>query len=106
METAGVDVRRYDKTAIVRCVQRSRATWRGRDMSLAVRLSQVWIWRPAGWQLVAIQFSTLGSGWTARTAFAPAAADESVNTAGLDGAVAAAVAGRRGGRGVSRGGTA
>jgi hypothetical protein len=62
IETAEVDVRRYDKTAIVRCVQRSRSTWRGQDMSLAVRLSQVWIWRPAGWQLAAIQFSTLGSG--------------------------------------------
>ena len=61
IETTEVDVRRYDKTAIVRCVQRSRATWRGEPMALAVRLSQVWIWRPAGWQLAAIQFSTLGS---------------------------------------------
>jgi hypothetical protein len=62
IETTEVDVRRYDKTAIVRCVQRSRATWRGEPMALAVRLSQVWIWRPGGWQLAAIQFSTLGSG--------------------------------------------
>ena len=46
IETAEVDVRRYDKTAIVRCVQRSRATWRGEPMALTVRLSQVWIWRP------------------------------------------------------------
>ena len=62
IETTEVDVRRYDKTAIVRCVQRSRATWRGEPMALAVRLSQVWIWRPGGWRLAAIQFSTLGSG--------------------------------------------
>jgi hypothetical protein len=62
IETAEVDIRRYDKTAIVRCVQRSRATWRGQDMSLAVRLSQVWIRHQGGWQLAAIQFSTLGSG--------------------------------------------
>jgi hypothetical protein len=62
IETTGVDIRRYDKTAIVRCVQRSRATWRGEPMALAVRLSQVWVWRPGGWQLAAIQFSTLGSG--------------------------------------------
>ena len=62
IETAEVDVRRYDKTAIVRCVQRSRATWRGEAMALAVRLSQVWICQPGGWQLAAIQFSTLGSG--------------------------------------------
>ncbi len=62
IETTEVDVRWYDKTAIVRCVQRSRATWRGEAMALAVRLSQVWIWRPEGWHLAAIQFSTLGSG--------------------------------------------
>jgi hypothetical protein len=62
IETTEADVRRYDKTAIVRCVQRSRATWRGEPMALAVRLSQVWIWRPGGWLLAAIQFSTLGSG--------------------------------------------
>ena len=30
----------------------------------AVRLSQVWIWRPGGWQLAAIQFSTFGSAST------------------------------------------
>ena len=41
VETTEVDVRRYDKTAIVRCVQRSRASWRGDEMTLAVRLSQV-----------------------------------------------------------------
>jgi hypothetical protein len=62
VETSEVDVRRYDNAAVVRCVQRSRASWRGEAMALAVRLSQVWIWRPSGWQLVAIQFSTLGSG--------------------------------------------
>ena len=61
IETTEVDVRRYDKTAIVRCVQRSRASWRGDAMALAVRLSQVWICGPERWQLVAIQFSTLGS---------------------------------------------
>jgi hypothetical protein len=62
IETTEADVRRYDKTAIVRCVQRSRATWRGEAMALAVRLSQVWICQPGGWRLAAIQFSTLGSG--------------------------------------------
>jgi len=43
IETTEVDVRRHDKTAIVRCVQRSRASWRGDPMALAVRLTQVWI---------------------------------------------------------------
>jgi hypothetical protein len=31
-------------------------------MTLAVRLSQVWIQEPDGCQLVAIQFSTIGTG--------------------------------------------
>jgi hypothetical protein len=62
VETTEVDVRRYDKTAIVRCVQRSRASWRGEQMTLAVRLSQVWIQQTDGWRLEALQFSTLGSG--------------------------------------------
>jgi hypothetical protein len=61
IETSEVDVRHYDKTAIVRCAQRCRATWRGEEMALAVRLSQVWIQQPGGWRLAAIQFSTLGS---------------------------------------------
>jgi Domain of unknown function (DUF4440) len=62
IETSGVDVRRYGEAAVVRCVQRSRASWRGEPMALAVRLSQVWIRQPAGRRIVAVQFSTLGSG--------------------------------------------
>src|SRR5580704_16914233 len=59
LDTAELDVRRYDHAAIVRCVQRSRATWRGDAMTLAVRLSQVWIELPGGWRLAGIQFSPL-----------------------------------------------
>ena len=55
-----MDARHYGTTAIVRCAQRSRASWP--RMALAVRLSHVWIQEPGGWQLVAIQFSTLGTG--------------------------------------------
>jgi ketosteroid isomerase-like protein len=62
VETTELDVRHYGTTAIVRCAQRSRATWRGEEMALAVRLSQVWIQEPEGWRLVAIQFSSLGTG--------------------------------------------
>lgn len=62
IETTELDVRHYGTTAIVRCAQRSRASWQGQDMALAVRLSQVWIRETGGWQLVAIQFSTLGAG--------------------------------------------
>jgi ketosteroid isomerase-like protein len=62
VQTSEADARHYGDTAIVRCVQRSRASWRGEPMELAVRLSQVWIRQPGGWRIVAIQFSTLGSG--------------------------------------------
>jgi hypothetical protein len=64
VETTKLDVRHYGTTAIVRCAQRSRASWRGEEMALAVRLRRVWIQEPDGWQLVAIQFSTLGIGRT------------------------------------------
>jgi len=62
IETSEVDVRRYERTAILRCVQHSRATWRGDAMALATRVSQVWIEQPDCWRLAAIQFSTLDPG--------------------------------------------
>jgi hypothetical protein len=52
-------VRRYDHAAIIRCVQRSRATWQGEVMTSTVRLSQVWIESSGGWQLAGIRFSLL-----------------------------------------------
>ena len=61
--TSEVDVRRYGEAAIVCCVQRRRASWRGGPMALAVRLSQVRVREPAGWRIVAIQFSALGPRW-------------------------------------------
>jgi len=62
IETAEADVRRYDKAAIVRCVQRSRATWQGSQLTLAVRMSQVWVHQAGGWRLAGIQFSSLTAG--------------------------------------------
>jgi hypothetical protein len=62
IDTSEVDVRHYDKAAIVRCVQRSRATWQGSQLTLAVRLSQVWVHQPGGWRLAGIQFSPLAAG--------------------------------------------
>jgi hypothetical protein len=59
LTTTELDVRRYDRAAIIRCVQCSRATWHGEVMTLTVRLSQVWIEGPGGWQLAGIQFSSL-----------------------------------------------
>lgn len=60
LESTDVEVCRYDHAAIVRCVQRSRSTWRGQEMTLATRVSQTWVETPAGWQLAGIQFSSLG----------------------------------------------
>jgi hypothetical protein len=59
LDTDELDVRCYDRAAIVRCVQRIRASWRGDVMALTVRLSQVWIELPDGWRLAGIQFSSL-----------------------------------------------
>jgi hypothetical protein len=59
LETTDLDVRQYDRAAIVRCAQRSRAIWLGTEMTLSVRMSQVWVEQFAGWALAAIQFSTL-----------------------------------------------
>lgn len=62
LETSELDVRTYSHAAIVRCAQRSRATWRGQEMTLTVRVSQVWIELPVGWRLAGIQFSPLDQG--------------------------------------------
>jgi hypothetical protein len=59
VDTSETDVRRYAGTAIVRSVQRTRATWRGTTMDLTVRVSHVWIRQAAGWKLAAVQFSSL-----------------------------------------------
>ena len=60
LESTEVEVSRYDHAAIVRCVQRSRSTWRGQEMALATRVSQTWVETAAGWRLAGIQFSSLG----------------------------------------------
>jgi hypothetical protein len=59
LATSETNVRRYGQAAILRCAQRSTATWQGASMSLAVRLSQVWVWQSEGWRLAGIQFSSL-----------------------------------------------
>jgi hypothetical protein len=54
-----LDVRRYERCAIIRDIHHSRATWRGQEMTLKTRRSQVWVEQPEGWKLAAIQFSSL-----------------------------------------------
>jgi hypothetical protein len=58
LETTELDIRHYDRAAIVRCVQRSRASWRGQEMTLSIRLSQTWVEQDEGWRLAGIQFSS------------------------------------------------
>ncbi|GAA3926824.1 nuclear transport factor 2 family protein [Actinoplanes auranticolor] len=60
VDNSETDVQRYDGTAIVRGVQRCRATWRGTPLDLTVRVSHVWIRQAGTWKLAAVQFSTLG----------------------------------------------
>jgi hypothetical protein len=62
IDTSETDVRRYDRTAIVRSVHRSRAVWLGTPMTSTVRVSQVWIEQDGGWRLAGVQFSSLGTG--------------------------------------------
>lgn len=59
LESSDVEVCFYGHAAIIRCVQRSHSTWRGQEMTLAVRVSQTWVELSEGWRLAGIQFSSL-----------------------------------------------
>jgi len=59
LESSDVEVCCYEHAAIVRCVQRSRSTWRDQEMALTVRASQTWVEQAGGWRLAGVQFSTL-----------------------------------------------
>jgi hypothetical protein len=62
LETSDVDVRLYDKTAIVRNIQRNTATHRDDKVAVSARVSQVWVDQQGQWRLAAIQFSPLTDG--------------------------------------------
>ena len=62
VDISETEVHRYGTTAIVRCAQRCSAVWRDTTMALSVRVGHVWIRQDPGWQLAAIQFSTLDGG--------------------------------------------
>jgi len=59
LEVSEVDVRMYAGAAIVRNVQRNRSLYEGRELELAVRVSQVWVTVEGEWRLAAVQFSPL-----------------------------------------------
>jgi hypothetical protein len=65
LDTSETDVQVHgddDDIAIVRNVQRNRATYRGQDIAASTRVTQVWIRQDGRWQLAAIQFSPLADG--------------------------------------------
>jgi ketosteroid isomerase-like protein len=62
VDTSEMDIRVYDKAAIVRNIQRNRATYKGEEMDLAMRVGQVWVEQGGDWRLAAIQFSPLADG--------------------------------------------
>jgi hypothetical protein len=59
LDTSDVEIRVYDKAAIVRNVQRNDASYRDNRVQLAVRVSQTWVQTADGWRLAGIQFSPL-----------------------------------------------
>lgn len=61
LESSDIEISDYGHAAVVRCVQRSRSTWRGQPMALTVRVSQTWVELAEGWRLAGIQFSALGN---------------------------------------------
>ncbi|MEO8179205.1 MAG: nuclear transport factor 2 family protein [Deltaproteobacteria bacterium] len=59
LDSSEVDVRAYGSAAIVRNVQRNRASYQGHEQEHAVRVSQVWVRLDNDWKLAGIQFSPL-----------------------------------------------
>lgn len=62
LDISEVDIRSYSDAAIVRNIQRNRATYDGDETSIAVRVSQTWIRQGEAWRLAGIQFSPLADG--------------------------------------------
>jgi len=62
LDVSEVDIRLYGDAAIVRNVQRNRATYDGNETAIAVRVSQTWVRQVDAWQLAGIQFSPLAEG--------------------------------------------
>lgn len=59
LDVSDLDIRLYSNAAIVRNIQKNKATYKNENVELTVRVSQVWINQNGNWRIVAIQFSTL-----------------------------------------------
>jgi hypothetical protein len=63
LDTSDVDIRTYNSdTALVRNIQRNRATYQDTESEIAVRVSQTWVRQDGAWRLAGIQFSPLAEG--------------------------------------------
>jgi hypothetical protein len=63
LDTSDVDIRVYnDDCALVRNIQRNRATYGDTESTIAVRVSQTWVRQDGQWRLAGIQFSPLADG--------------------------------------------
>ncbi|MBZ4192004.1 nuclear transport factor 2 family protein [Niabella beijingensis] len=71
MDISEVDIRLYEKTAIVRNIQQNKATYNGQEVALATRVTQVWVEFDGNWQLASIQFSPLANPSAAAGALRP-----------------------------------
>jgi hypothetical protein len=59
LDTSELDVREYLGAAVVRTVQRNRATYADQHVQIATRVCQVWVDQESRWRLASIQFSPL-----------------------------------------------
>lgn len=59
LDVSDVDVRVYDKAAVVRNIQRNTATHRDDLVKVDTRVGQFWVQEDGEWRLAAIQFSPL-----------------------------------------------
>ncbi len=59
LDASDMNIRLYDKTAIVCDIQKNEATFNNNPVKLSVRVTQVWINEDGQWKLASIQFSPL-----------------------------------------------
>ena len=59
LDTSEHDVREYGAAALVRTVQRNKATYADQHVEVATRVCQVWVHQGGQWRLAGIQFSPL-----------------------------------------------
>jgi hypothetical protein len=62
LDVSDMDIRMYDDAAIVRTIQRNKASYKTENVHLAVRVTQVWVRQKDEWRMAGIHFSPLAEG--------------------------------------------